>query len=570
MEKIPKTEELIPQKPHLRYIEKTLSLLESDIGPDGEKINWKDLYEKVGPWNSGLELSDEVRDVIREYLLSKFPKIKEKIASIEDLPDSKLLDALSHGWFEELGEEVGETRTEVLLAVLGHITKKIETRIYKKVIGEADENDIQKLGLPPNMRQLTIDCLDASVKSDPLFIRFLAYSQLAPKPPKDASPIAPIGQDGQPHTFPELFPHETQFISKKLSAILESRQLWENEPGADDFLEYLRYLAQFFDEKDVEKSKELHKNVEETYGRLISSDFPLVIVPPLEGYYKPPYLDPELKVAIRTPESRLQEEKFHSIQEALADKLDKLGVGQFSDDMRKRIIRSFISIGSYGVGITFNAVAQEEPAIALFINEQIRAYDVNLKKFLPLIDDSERIFSKVAEQRIEEMSREDTILHELSHTVYPTKTPEAKRLGVEQESIIGEIAAESIYKGVMKELIDDGKVDYTTEQYARVTICMSLITIEGSSDTDDEYYKAAVFVLNGLFEKGIVEFSGNKIKIKNQVALFEYFRNNAREIISLYEDSGMTEQKAKKWVSKKCKAGSKLQKLIDFIKVRKD
>src|SRR3989338_3903198 len=352
----------------------------------------------------------------------------------------------------------------------------------------------------------------------------------------------------------------------KLSAILENGQLWKNEPGADEFLEYLGYLAQFFSEKDIEKSKELHKKVEKTYGQLISSDFPLIIVPPLEGYYKPPYLDPELKVAIRTHELRSQEERFRSIQEALAGKLDELGVGQFSDDMRKRVIRSFISIGSYGVGITFNAVAQEEPAIALFINDQIRAYDTNLKKFLPLVNGSEKFFSGVTEQRVEEMSREDTILHELSHAVYPTKTPEAKRLGAEQESIIGEIAAESIYRGVAGEIINDSGVDYTTEQYARVTLCMPLITIEGSSDTDDEYYKAAVFVLNGLFENGIVEFNGNKINIKNQTALFEYFRNNAREIISLYEDSEMTEQKAKNWLSKKCRAGKKLQELIDFIK----
>ena len=452
---------------------------------------------------------------------------------------------------------------------MGHITKKIETRIYKKVLEEAGEDEIQKLGLPSNMRQLTIDCLDASVKSDPLFIRFLAYSQLAPKPPKDANPIAPIGQDGQPHTFPELFPHETQFISKKLSAILENGQLWKNEPGADEFLEYLGYLAQFFSEKDIEKSKELHKKVEKTYGQLISSDFPLIIVPPLEGYYKPPYLDPELKVAIRTPELRSQEERFRSIQEALAGKLDELGVGQFSDDMRKRVIRSFISIGSYGVGITFNAVAQEEPAIALFINDQIRAYDTNLKKFLPLVNGSEKFFSGVTEQRVEEMSREDTILHELSHAVYPTKTPEAKRLGAEQESIIGEIAAESIYRGVIGELINDGEIDYTPEQYAVITLCMPLITIEGSSDTDDEYYKAAVFVLNGLFEKGIVEFNKDKIYIKDQAALFEHFRNNAREILSLYEDPGMTEQRTKNWLSKKRRAGKKLQEVIDFVKARK-
>ena len=561
-------EKFIPEKPRLRYIEKTLSLLESDIGPDGQKINWKDLYEEVGHWDSGIELSDKIREVVREYLLSKFPRVKEKIPSIDNLPDPQLLNAISNGWFEELGEEVGDTRREVLLAVLAHITKRIETRIYKKILEETGEDNLQKLGLSSNTQKLVMDCLDASVKSNPLFIRFLAYSQLAPEPPKNASSVSPIGQDEKPHTFSELFPHETQFISKKLAAILSNSEVWDNEPGADDFKEYLKYLADFFDEKNTEKAKELHKKVEETYGRLVTSDFPIIIVPPLEGYYQPPYLDPELRVALRTPESKLQESNFRSIQTVLADKLGSIGVEQFSDDMRRRVIRSYISIGSYGVGITFNAVAQEEPALALYLNEQIRAYDKDLKTFLPLVDVSEKAFSTTSEEVIEEMSRNETIFHELSHAVYPTKTPEAKRLGPKQESVIAEVAAESIYRGLAKELIDENKIEYTEDQYISVTLCMPLQVIE-KSDADNEYYKAAVFVLNGLFEGGIAEFDGFKIHIKDNTALFRYFKNNAEEIISLYKDTSMTEQKAKKWLSQKCKAGPKLQELIDYIKTRK-
>ena len=208
------------------------------------------------------------------------------------------------------------------------------------------------------------------------------------------------------------------------------------------------------------------------------------------------------------------------------------------------------------------------PAIALYLNDQIRAYDKDLKKFLPLVDAPEETFSATPEEAIEEMSRNDTILHELSHAVYPTQTPEAQRLGPRQESVIAEVAAESIYRGLAEDLVGENKIGSTKEQYIVVTICMPLQIIE-QSDPDDEYYKAAVFVLNGLFENGIAEFNGSKIHIKDHVAFFEYFKNNAKEIVSLYEDSEMTEQKAKKWLSKKCKAGPKLQELIDFVKTRK-
>lgn len=565
IEQPPLPEKLIPAKPRLRGINETMALLGSETGPDGQRINWKDLHEKVGAWDSGLELSDKIREVVREYLLSKFPKVKAKLPAIEDLPDPKMLNALSNGWFEELGEEVGDTRREVLLAVLAHLTRRIENRIYKKTLETAGEDGLRKLGLSSNLRQLTIDCLDTTVKSNPLFVRFLAYSQLAPKPSEDASPVAPLGQDKKPHTFRELFPQETGFIFKKLAAIAKQDEAWRNEPGAQEFKTYLKCLSDFFAETDPKQAAVLHKKVEETYGELISSDFPIMIVLPLEGYYLPPYLDPELKVAIRTPEAKAHESSYRAMQQALADKLDELSVGQFADDLRQRMIRNYISIGSFGVGMTFNAVAQETPAIALYLNDQIRAYDKDLENFLPLIAGSDKAFAKTPIEDIQAMSRKDTILHELSHTVYPTPTPEAQRLGPDQESVIAEIMAESVYRGLAKELIAENKLGCTEDQYVSTTICMPLQVIEGS-DEDDEYYQAAVFVLDGLFEKGIAKFDGSKIHVKNHAAFFQYFRENVKEVIALYEDPKMTKTKAKKWLAENCQAGSKLQKLIDHLK----
>jgi len=575
MKEIPQTENFILERPHLRYIKKTLSLLESDIGPDGEKINWKNLYEKVGSWDSALELSDQIREAVREYLLSKFPKIKDKIPSIADLPDPQMLNALSNGWFEELGEEVGGTRREVLLAVLAHITKRIETRIYKKILEESREDDLKKLGLSLNTRQLAIDCLDASVKSNPLFIRFLAYSQLSPKPFHGAPPAAPMGQDGMPHRFAELFPHETKFIAKKFGEIIKSDEQWKGEHGAEEFKEYVTILEKYFSGTDIGEAlevdgeiSEVEKKIKNAYSKVISSDFPIIIPPPLGGYYKPPYFDPELRVSIRTPESIAEEKRFLPLQKSLADKLGLLGVGQFANDMRAKPIRSVISIGEYGANLTFTAAAEADKEIVLFLNDQIRHFDRNLKKFFPLLEISEQAFGNISDQRIQEMSREDTMLHEFSHSVYHGDTEEAKKLGPEAESFIAEISAESIHRGLAKELIDSGEIEYTPEQYTVVTICMPLQVLE-RADPEDEYYKAAVFVLNGLFENGIAEFDGSHVAVKDHAAFFEYLKSNAKEIISLYKDPEMTQQKAKNWLSKKCKAGSRLQELIGYIKSKK-
>jgi len=568
-------EKIIPATPHLRYIEKTLSLLGTETDENGSETNWKNLSEKVGAWDSGLELSDNIREIVREYVLLKLPSVKEKIPSIAELPDDKMLNALVNGWFEELGEEIGGKRKEVLMSVLAHITRKIETRIWKQVIEKSEAEDLKKLGLNENLRQPMIDSLDASVKADPLFIRYLAYTQLAPETPDGAEPTNPVGPDEKPHTFAELFPHEMQFIETKLANLGKNNELWKNEPGAKEFSEYMITLSEYLGEKDPNKTEELRKIALDKFNAVTKTEFPINIVSPVggyenvEGYYKPPYVDPELRVVVRTEDSKKQEEQFQNLQKTLADNLALLDVSQFSENMKKQTVRNYLSIGSYGVNLTFKAAAQSDPAIMMFLDEQIKSYDKNLKKFLPLVESSEKTFEGISAEQIEEMSRTDTELHEFSHSVYPGLTPEAERLGPEQQMIAGELMAESIHRGIVKELMKNGSLPYTEEQYIAQSISMAFQSIDGNTP-DDEYFQADTFVLNGLFEKEIAEWNGEKIAIKDKNAFFEYYKNNAKEIIALYEDREMNPAKAKKWLAEKCTPGAKLQSVIDFLKKQND
>jgi len=584
MEKaLPQTpEQLIPDRPHLKYIERTLALLESEKGPDGEDINWKDLYEQVGNWESGLELSDKIRNIVMKYLASKIPKLKDKIPSIRSLPEDKILLAVGQGWFENLGEEIGGTRKEVLLAVVANILRKIETRIFKKIFEQATEADFKKLGVPLNMRNLLISLLDISAKSSPLFIRFLAYSQLAQKlqpvnknedseNDQDQEIYAnPLGQDGKPHTWAELFPHETQFISKRLEQIVENKQEWDNEPNAKEFEEYIRSLRDFFAQTDIEKTQTQYDDMAEKGKKLISTEFPIIISPPTGSYYMPPYVDPELRLSIRTPESAVKEKKFELLQDDIVSALPKLDITEFSEEMKNKVIRSYISVGPHGSGITFNEPAEVDKGfIVLYLNEQINKYDRGLKEFLLLIEGYEEAFGSLPEQllkeRIEEVSQEGTMSHEISHAVYFEDTPEAQRLGPDAEAIIAEVAADSIANGLTSFLINKMEAPNATKQEALATISIPLQVLE-RSDPDDEYFKAAVYTLNSLLEKGIVVFDGKKIRITDYDRLSEELREGAKKIIKLYRDKEMTPEKAEKWITDNCTANEKLQKVIGFVK----
>ena len=456
------------------------------------------------------------------------------------------------------------------MSVMAHVLRRIETKVYKKIIEESDNSALEKLGLTRELNELLIYTLDASAKSDPLYIRYIAYAQLSLKPPEKANPSAPIGQDGKPHTWAELFPHETQFISKKLKTILENKERWQSVEGAVEFEKYVELLSKFFSEKETDRAKNMTKEIEEAYANALSGGFPIVISPPTGSYYKEPYLDPELRVSIRTPDAKAQEQNFVALQNAMADELGTLGVSQFADSMRKKPIASVVSIGAYGANLTFTAAAETEKDITLFLDEQIRRYDKNLSNFLKLIDVTEGTFNNTSPERIEEMSREDTIFHELSHSVYTLDEEAQKRLGgLKSETIIGETAAETIHRGLARELIEKGLINYTPEQYIAVTLAMPLQVIK-ERDPNNEYLKAAVYVLNGMFEQGLVEFDGSQIRVKNMNGIFDYLKENAKKIISVYEDPEMTRSKADQWVKDNCTANEKLQKLIDFIKFRKE
>ena len=48
-------------------------------------------------------------------------------------------------------------------------------------------------------------------------------------------------------------------------------------------------------------------------------------------------------------------------------------------------------------------------------------------------------------------------------------------------------------------------------------------------DSNNEYLKAAVYVLNGMFEQGLVEFDGSQIRVKNMNGIFDYLKENAKK-----------------------------------------
>lgn len=559
-------EKLIGPEPHLRGILKTLRILEPEERPDGEIENWKDLYEKVKPYHTMYEFTENVREAVCDYLIKKIPKLKEAVPSIEDLNEEKLLHALAHNWFSEL-EEIGGQRREVLLTVAAHVVKRIETLAEKKLLGEADPKKLGELGIDPSLRDLIVDLLDASAKADPLFVRFLAYSQLSGNPPEAATPTGlHLPGDLKTHTIAELFPHEAKFIAQRFTAIIEKDAAWKKRPGGDAMARYIEVLKRFYESKNTEEAARIQDEINRGYAEVVATDFPIILGASGTGYYKEPYLDPEFKVSIATAEANRETKDFARARDIMADNLGVIGAAAFAGNVRKMGVKSSIILGGFGANLTFNAAAEEDPVYSLFLDEEIRRYDRLFPAYRNVIEGADKVFSGMPEKAnidyLEKMSRTETMLHEFSHPVHPSETEQGRRLGRRPLTIIDEVKAEIVWRALIPDMLEDGFFG-DKEQWAAATLMGLVMCLKNEPDV---YIKAEVYNLNSLFEQGIVEFKNGKLAIQNVDAYYAAEKRLAAEVLALYDDETMTERKAAAWVKKRCAPSEASQEFISFVK----
>ena len=571
--------------PQLAYIEKTLEFLRPIENEMGEEVNWKDLYKEVKPWNTALELTDNIREVVRDYVAKKVPDFREKVPTvdaIEDITDKKLVDSLVNNWSDEI-EGVDGQRKEVLLAVAAQVVKRIETVVYKKLLNETSSKDFeQKLGMAQELKEPLIDLLDVSQRADPLFVRFLAFSQLSLKPPKGEKSGVRIflPHDPVPHTIAELFPHETFSISKSLRRIADNSAKWETLPGADTFKVYLETLSNAYGETDVQKAEAYLKLSEKLYEELLGSEFPIIVSSGMtEGsYYKEPYVDPELKISISTADARQEEVLWRMAQKGMADSLGVIGATEFADSMKGRIIRSAHNVGGHGVNLVFNSVADEEPGIMIFFNEQMRAFDRDFPEFISVVTNRDQEFpdrdTEGGKLFMERMSRSNTVHHELAHSIYPSSTPEASRISPEKRAaltVIDEVKAETLYRTLIPKMIEGASIAGDKKQWAVGMLTSSMQMLKDNNENPDDmsdgaYYYASVYTLNDLFQEDAIKFEGNRVTIIDFDQFYEINRRIAVEVLGLYRDEQMTEEKAEKWIRQRCRPNKQVKALEKFLK----
>lgn len=564
----------------LPLIETVHALHQPVVDSKGRVQHWWDVGDAITQYSGGMDLNSKVRREVAKFVGKNLKSFKNKAgAAFGEIDDSILEDALVNGWGDVLGDDIGGQPEEVLLSIASLVVNKIEGKAYHEVLDKASPKQLDLLGLSPHQRDIVVQLLDIVPKADPLFSRFLAYGQQTPEPPEAASVATLFMPDdpNTPQTMATLFPKESQYLALKLKLTAAALDGGTTTPEGQaqspeaQFREYLQLLGSFLGERNASNAEAQFKEIKERYVDLLKTDFPIILTPPIKGFYKEPYMDPELRLALVTPDAKAEEEAMNTAKNSMANSLDTLGVGQFKDRLKDEPMRCAVTLGAHGVNTLFKAVAQEKPAIVLYLDEQERQYDKEFYQQVQRFTDTPAVFKDNPNlknnRQIKFMSRMNTMLHEFSHFIYPDGSPELQRMGQgKTATVIDEVRAEILYRPLVPHILEAQGLPGTREQWAMAMVSSSFQGLKDEA-SDSEYFLNNAYAVNNCVEKGIITYSQEgTVTITDYDAFYKMAHDQAQEVLGLFRDETMTEQKAADWIKTHCQPGEKLQELIDILK----
>lgn len=621
-----------PQENHksrLAFFGDVLKLVRKKEAPPGDEeaktVSWTELYKEVPPFESALELNNNVRDTVESFVSVNFPQFREalnsrnyrrnksfpKIKQIGKMDDDALRESVVNNSFDNVPEGIQEDMRYVFLAEAAHVVKRVESYTTRKLIEGATQEQLAKLGLNENLRQLAIDLLEASLKSDPMYLRMKALGQYSDEQgivlddgsaAKEAERFAlkVPGRERQVTTA-EAFPKESKYLSKRFRELAAGDAPWKNGQDALEFADYLKTLGDFYAEADPNRAAELYQAVQDKFTDLSKREFPLLVLPPTESMDVIPYLDPELSVYTKSPESKAYEQSYQTAKLAMADSLGLIGEDKFKDELSQTSMNQYSTLGAYGINLTFRQAAQENPVGMIFLDEQIRQMsgdfhkyldvvgnlsesaqtlsdmDGNFPQFVDLLKKTEPRFSEMtneqkAQKYMEYMCTMTTVFHEFSHPIYLKKTPEAERMDNHSLEVIDECKADSLYRGLIPSVLEKGGIEGSKELWADAMLAASLQVLHTGGE-DDVYTKSNTYAVNRLFEgdNPVVVVDAGKLRITDYDKYYDLMLQNGRDLLNqTYENEQVTPEVAQEWLEKNTVISPRLREAMELVEKEVD
>ncbi len=311
----------LKSRQRLKYIYKTLLLTE-------DYSTWsKSLPTTIGRWTDSLDFFNRVESAVKEHLKDKVINFKNAVPSLVSVPEGDVFDAIVNNWPEALPRIRGK-RSEILICVAAHVANFVKIGAYKAALISADEVGLGRLGLAADLRRVLVKLLNACLRADNLFIRFLAFSHCPSGLPKGKT-LEEMGasagvfyspEDGQKHTINALFPKETQYLARHLKEIAGAIDQTRN-PELRLLQGLLIALGKAYSQSDIREIESEYMRVNKSFTSLMKSRSPLYIIPSgyfEGGYEKCPYHDPEIRIGLSSPQCAAIEGCIADIRRSLS------------------------------------------------------------------------------------------------------------------------------------------------------------------------------------------------------------------------------------------------------------
>lgn len=554
----------LPEAEQIRGVEDIFEAAKSEVSKNWESSVSDFVQKKAAEWQPSLK-TEEPEEKIAAEILSN-PQELAKSLSLNQLETLEVLRKSNPEAWRTL-IMISSERQLAAIAVVEHWMKDENNE-------QNLENISGKIGLNRHELRLFIDL--AAIFGKYIDQGFVKQMELADLPGgsdktklgnrKGAAMIydlykEPGSQEVSRKTYKEMFPFEWKKIEQRLKDLavrIEKEVEGNNLPASyHDFAAYLRQAADVYGSENIKpKSLEAEwENLYETAAKLNNTDCPIMLLAQGAASVtgEAGKVDIEMRLGLRTSETRNQEKKFEVFrniaQEMVDENKDKLE-GDY------KIPEIIFNYQPYSFGPNLSAVTVGESEKSQILVHANADREIIKERETPLLTRTFGSEQIALDEYLKAVVNENT-LHEIGHSVLSTQDEKVnERVGNRFESgILDELKAETVGMKILAEAENQGNlpegIDLRMQLLAKIGTNLNYLKNKSNKRGGDgeEYYVCGATIIGHLLDKKLIKKEAGEYALGETDSCIKEIASISEEVLSLYVTENSSPKDVKNYIN---------------------
>lgn len=386
----------------------------------------------------------------------------------------------------------------------------------------------------------------------------------------------PKSEDIDIKTYTEIFPYEWDKIKSRFE-LLSLRTEIASESGKIPesyslFANYLKKIAEVYSSSNV-KPEVLDKEWSDLYRlekEVDDTECPIMVIPQgcSSATGEAGKIDVEIRLGLKTKETREQEKGFNEFTKIAQSLLDKN-----KNSLKKdyKIPQVNLNYQPWAFGPNLYWMTRGESTETQILSHTNAVSEVAVAKEIPLLN---KVFKaeKIEEKGYSKASITETVLHETGHSVLDsTDKIIVKRIGTSLEAgALEELKAETIGMKILLEAYETGKLpnDINMRSQLLAKLGTNLDYLKNKSDkkssSGEPYYLCGSAIISGLLEKELITKNGSGYEVGETNDCIKEIVNIGDSILAIYTNNETKPVDVKNYINGLRKKGQSPQ-IKDFV-----